>query len=156
MPEIVGQEELPHPLCQPEGVRGHRPGQAIAGGEGQPRGDGVLVPGEHQPPGGAEPMVQADIFFCAVVIGFEGVLVDINLSFPVPFQKPQHAAAVVVVPVGEDGEIRRFQLHPQLRRIVRKDAALACIEEESGPVRLHEEAQTVLRDQFGGEGGIFE
>ena len=108
MAEIVGQEKLPHPLRQAEGVRGDGPDQIVAALQGDAGGDGVAVPGEHHPGGLPEPVIQTDVLLGAVAVVAKGVAADIELRPAVALQKAGHAAAVVIMPVGEDRVIRSF------------------------------------------------
>ena len=123
--------------------------------QGDAGGDGVAVPGEDHTGGLPEPVVQADVLLGAVAVVAKGVAADIELRPAVALQKAGHAAAVVVVPVGEDGVIRSFQVDAKLLCVVREGPALARVEEKLVPVRLNKQTQAVLGGEIGGNSGVF-
>lgn len=74
----------------------------------------------------------------------------------VQFQKANQAAAVIVVPMREDGDIDRAQVDAQPLCVICKGIGLTCVEKDLVAVRFDVKTETVFCDQVITDGGIFD
>ena len=86
----------------------------------------------------------------------EGVAAQIQRRGLVTPEKSVHAAAVIIMAVGKDGEIHPGKVNAQFFGVVRKGAALAHVEENPMGTGFQVQAQTVLAGKVRGTGSIFD
>ena len=99
---------------------------------------------------------QPDVFARGIEMRLEGMRVHPDGGMGVELQKAGDAAAVVIVPVGEDGHVHRAQVDAQLRRIVGKGGGGPGVEKNAMPSGLNQEAEPVLGTEVGSATGVFD
>ena len=144
VPEVLGLEGPALLHRQTKAAQVVPAGLPVAGGKGQARRQDRLLPGQVQPGAGRQGGVKADVPLRAVVMGLEGVFVEVDRRGAVQLQKAGQPAAVVVVPMGEDRQVHRREIDPQSRRVAGKEAALPHIEQNLVPAGLDVKGEAVF------------
>ena len=88
--------------------------------------------------------IQADVLFCSVIVGTEGLLLEINGSFGIDLQKSFQATTMVIMAMGKHRQICLRKIHLQCLGIARKCIILSHIEEDVLMRRFNIQAKTVL------------
>ena len=107
-----------------------------------------FITGRYQPLIACQFCIQADIFFSAMVMSFKSIPAQIDGRFPVNVQKLFQPTAVVIVPMGKDGDIHTRQIDAEHPGIVRKQLRLSHIKQYFPAAGLYIEGQTVLRPEI--------
>lgn len=120
----------------------------LAGTEGQPVPDDSCAVGKNQTLAAGKRNIQPDIFFRAMVMRFKGMAVQIDGSCLIYFQKSFKAAAMVVMPVGEDGDVYGRKVDAKRGGILGKQAGLPHIKENLVFFRFYIQTQSMFGEHI--------
>ena len=127
----------------------------IAGIERETFADGGDVFGKDQPWMGLEFHIQTNIFFCSVIVGFKGMTAKVHRSLSVDLQKGFQPSAMVIMTVGEDGNVHSSQINIQFPGIFGKKSGLAHVKKQLVIERFDIQRQAVFCTQILPAGSIF-
>lgn len=154
MPEIVGEEGAVLYHGESETAEVARAGKVFAEDGDSVRKGGVPV-GEAEAGAGRKGGVQTDVFGGAVIVGLESGAVEVDGGGGVAFEEGRESAAVVVVTVGEDGEVDGGEVDAQRGGVFGEEGGLPHVEEDAGTAGFDVQAESVFGAEGVAHGGIF-
>jgi len=129
------------------GPQGVAAGPCIAGVQGQPVAQGCGFAGKAQPEVLGQSRLQPDVFGAAMVMRFKGIAAQVDGRARIGRQKMRQPAAVVVVPVGEHGQVHPRQIHTQRPGVRGIQRRLAHVEQDVVGAGFDIKRQPVFRAQ---------
>jgi len=143
--EIVGNKAVTHPFGQSETSETVPAFLFITGKQRKVPVDPVFLRRTDKAGIFFKRCIKSDVFFRSVVMRQERIAMDVHGSMTVEFQKLSKSSAVIVVSVGQHGNIHHREVNTKPFRIFGKQPALPHVKQNPMPSGFNVQRKTVLR-----------